>query len=401
MSSISKRLPNLAAPNECTGCLSCVAICPKGALRQIVDSEGHIAVELDSEKCISCLQCEGICEESRKGYGTNSLAESSVYCGWAKENGFRERGTSGGIFASVAAVILREGGAVFGAAFDGRRCAHIAIDQVEDIPKLQQSKYVQSSLANVYKEIEKCLPYRKVLFTGTGCQVNAVLAYLRDSQFLGNLYTMDIVCGGVPSSALIDKYLNENPDCDGIAAFRNKDRYALSVYKKGRPVVLAEKALPLWGYCCGMTNRYSCYHCQFTYPHRRCDITVGDCWNYELFPEEHAKGISTVLIHTIKGKELISKSRTELHPVRWEDVLYTNKRIAYGNEKIFLPRKLLARNIEEMSYEQFDRLYCMKMKPWNVPEYLFKIFHRVMFDYEKMKAKRYIEQLIREESFGV
>ena len=205
---------------------------------------------------------------------------------------------------------------------------------------------------------------------------------------------MDIVCGGVPSNILIEKFLSNNSTIEGVAAFRNKDKYVLSVYREGTVIPLHEKTLPLYGYTCSMTNRYCCYECKFTFAHRKSDITIGDLWNYKLYPNQHEKGISTLLVHSIKGKNLLNNSPVELHPLTWKDVLYSNKRIVYGKEKIFFPRKRLANNIGRLSYEKFERLYCMKMKPWNVGEYIFKIYRHYVYKFYSAKAKEYIDRII-------
>lgn len=388
------RFPTLANIAECTGCMACVAICPKKAIKQVENKEGHFAVELDKERCVKCLKCENVCYRSKENYGSNNPLESQVYCGWAQNSLLRKEGTSGGIFAAVAEVIIKENGIVFGAAFDGHRCFHISIDCIDDIIKLQKSKYVQSLITDVYEQIENALPHRKVLFSGTGCQVGAVIEYFKNNKHADNLFTLDIICGGVPSNVLIKKYLDNDSNIDSVVAFRNKDKYELTIQKKGCTIPVGEKTLPLYGYACGMTNRYCCYNCRFAYMHRKSDITIGDLWNYQAYPDEHKNGISTVIVHSLKGKNLLNCAAVTLHALKWEDVTYTNKRILYGKEHIYLPRRILARNIRKMSYLRFERLYCLKMKPWNVLEYLFKIYHFFVCRCDSHIAQKQIKKIM-------
>lgn len=64
----------------------------------------------------------------------------------------------------------------------------------------QGSKYVQSDMAGCFVEVKHDLKKRKkVLFTGTPCQVAAIKKYLsRDNIDVSGLYTVDIVCHGAP-----------------------------------------------------------------------------------------------------------------------------------------------------------------------------------------------------------
>lgn len=116
---------------------------------------------------------------------------------------------SGGVFAAVAEKVLKAGGKVYGAAysFDKQVTVNtIGIDRLEDLPKLQGSKYVQSNTENIFEDVKKAvLEGRRVLFSGTPCQVAAL------NEFLGrryeNLLTVDIVCHGVPNQRFFNDYL--------------------------------------------------------------------------------------------------------------------------------------------------------------------------------------------------
>lgn len=59
------------------------------------------------------------------------------------------------------------------------------------------------------KSKRKFITRKRVLFGGCPCQVAALYKFLGDSG-TQNLYTMDIVCHGVPSPKVLRKYLKEN-----------------------------------------------------------------------------------------------------------------------------------------------------------------------------------------------
>ena len=67
---------------------------------------------------------------------------------------------------------------------------------------MQGSKYTQAHPGLVYRDIKRELTHgRKVLFTGTPCQVHALKQYLRKEH--ENLLTLDIICHGIPSHLIL------------------------------------------------------------------------------------------------------------------------------------------------------------------------------------------------------
>ena len=114
--------------------------------------------------------------------------------------------SSGGAFTLISNYILEKGGYVCGAAFVGQNVKHIIIDKKEDMYKLRGSKYVQSDTNTVYSQIKDLLNRDKfVLFTGTPCQVAGLNSYL--GKDYDNLLTMDLICHGIPSPLVWEKYL--------------------------------------------------------------------------------------------------------------------------------------------------------------------------------------------------
>ena len=50
-----------SALRECTGCQMCAAVCPKDAIRITLDESGFYRPYVDSEKCVDCGLCTGVC----------------------------------------------------------------------------------------------------------------------------------------------------------------------------------------------------------------------------------------------------------------------------------------------------------------------------------------------------
>ena len=366
-------MPNLADIFTCTGCLACVDVCPKGALSSCYSEEGHLTYNLDRDKCVECGLCERTCPVvSKFDYGTNKLSDSTPYAAWAKDDELRARSTSGGVFASLARYIISQGGMVVGASLEHNEIKHIAIEREEDIIRLQGSKYAQSSAEGIYKTVKAALSDgRLVLFSGLGCQVAGLLSYLGKKGYTGRLINVDLICGGVPSRFLIDYYLKQYPEVNEIVAFRNKSRYEFSVkdnYGNIKSIPLSARPLPLCGFYTELTNRYSCYDCRFNGAHRKSDITIGDYWGDTSFVEEHKKGLSIAVAHSVAGKELLHKAELEVHETGWETFLLNNPRMIDGHKgkSKSKARRNMAFAFKNYPYEKILQVYANKAT-WHEP----------------------------------
>lgn len=394
MKSLDKReTPQLAEYEKCTGCFACAEICPKKAIDTFINDEGHYAVDVNLEKCIHCGMCEKVCNNARTQYGCNDLSLSCVYAGYTTDEKLRRNATSGGVFAALAKAIIMNGGVVAGASFDGTYAKHILIDKIEDIVKLQGSKYTPSSMKGIYKKIERELPNRKVLFSGTGCQVAAILAYFERSKYFDNLFTVDLICGGVPSIELVRKF-NEHNHCK-IKSFRNKDKYELSVVTEdGDLKIVPRKNLPLDGFAYEMTNRLSCYDCQFAFCHRKSDITIGDLWDKSVMPNDHKKGISTIIVHNERAKRFLLDSEVNMKIVPWRNVLKSNPRVSVGDNKIYAQRKHLRENITKLPYDTFERIYFQSPTKTDFVQIILKLYRHFSYRLVRNDRQKKVEKLL-------
>ena len=85
-----------------------------------------------------------------------------------------------------------------------------------ELEKLQGSKYVQSDVKQCFNEMISYLKEgKKVLFSGTPCQVAAIKSCTR-GRFEDNLFTIDIICHGVPSLKFFNDYLQAEKNKKGI-----------------------------------------------------------------------------------------------------------------------------------------------------------------------------------------
>ncbi len=398
-------MPNLADIHLCTGCLACVDICPKAALSSCYNEEGHLTYSVDSSRCVECGRCEKVCPVvSAFTYGGNEIKQSQPYAAWAKQDELRSKSTSGGVFAALAEYVISQGGMVVGASLEHNDIRHIMIDQQQNVVKLQGSKYAQSSAEGIYKEVKAALSNGSlILFSGLGCQVAGLLSYLGKKQYAGRLFTVDLICGGVPSRYLIDYYLKQYPEVNEIIAFRNKSRYEFSVkdnYGNIKTIPLSARPLPLCGFYTELTNRYSCYDCKFNGAHRKSDITIGDYWGDRDYVEEHKKGLSIAVAHSDEGKALLHEAELEVYATGWKTFLLNNPRMidGYKSKSKSKARRNMAFAFENYPYEKLLQIYANKAT-WHEPIVMVRKIIRhavgqIKDVFRRKRLKREINKLI-------
>ncbi len=168
---------NIAQKEKCTGCHACFNICPKESIEMKTDNEGFWYPIVDENKCINCGLCEKVCPIYTE-YKADANIEKKAYAMISQNDEVRLKSSSGGIFTLISEKIIDQGGVVFGAALsdDCRSVFHICVDNKKDLEKLRGSKYVQSKIGDTFKQAKQYLvDGRKVYFTGTPCQIGALL----------------------------------------------------------------------------------------------------------------------------------------------------------------------------------------------------------------------------------
>lgn len=307
----------------CTGCMACYNICHSKAIQCKADSEGFLRPYILQEKCVSCGLCRDVCPANKEL--PDKHMDKQVYACWNNDFSTKQTSTSGGAFTAFAEVILAKGGKVYGAAFDENfDVAHISVSQPDQLWKLRGSKYVQSDIRLTYKNIKDDLSKGYlVLFSGTPCQVDGLYAFL-GNRFAEKLYTLDLVCHGVPSpkvwrdylDLLQKKYRSRLTD----VKFRDKTngwhRYNLKFTFESSKIHMND--LFHDPYSCGFLRNYylrpSCYHCKYTNVNRPSDITVGDFWGYTANPDnrDDDTGISMIMLNTANGRALFDAAKKDL-----------------------------------------------------------------------------------------
>lgn len=319
-------MPKLAEKQYCTGCTACASICPKGCIAMVPDENGFLCPVVDAETCVGCGLCEKSCPVLTPLDTTAALPRA--YAAYSKDEIIRLESSSGGVFAEIARSVLKDGGAVFGAAYNERfEVCHICVETECDLAGLRGAKYAQSDLRGVFAQVKERLDRgQQVLFSGTPCQVGGLMTYLRKPY--ENLLTVDFVCHSVPSPMAWQAYVTYRAQQDNggnlpeSINLRSKEtgwsRYQYSnlfEYADGKKYTArSDESLYMKLFVGGYINRESCTNCQFKGYKRVSDLTIGDFWGiWDIAPEmDDNKGTSVVLVQSEHGAKMMERLKDKL-----------------------------------------------------------------------------------------
>ncbi len=299
----------------CCGCGACAQACPQACISLQADSEGFLYPKVDAALCSHCGRCEKVCPF------LNAQAEREplrVLAAVNTERPVRERSSSGGLFLLLARQTIARGGVVFGARFDDNW--QVLLDYAEDIRGLEAfvgSKYVQARTGTAFRDAQAFLKAgRRVLFTGTPCQIAALRRFLgRDDD---NLLAVDVVCHGVPSPKVWDLYLRSLGETGRLEAvnFRCKAqgwrhyglqlRFAPKAAGAKRELLQPAMQNPyMRAFLNDLTLRPACYACRVKGGRSQSDLTLGDCWGIQHLlpatPLDDDRGTSLLLVNSQRG----------------------------------------------------------------------------------------------------
>lgn len=334
----------------CLGCGACAAVCPRDAVAMVPGEGGFLYPKVDPARCVRCGLCDKACPIGAEGL---TRPPRRAYAAWA-EGATRAQSTSGGAFTAIARAVLAQGGAVCGAALFLPEGAvrHVCVEDEAGLARLRKSKYAQSEAAPALREaLGRLRRGQRVLFVGTPCQV---AAWRRLAGSFGDLApACDLVCGGVPSPALFQRYLREEeararaPIAD--YDFRDKrdgwnfPRIRLT-FANGRTIRRIPACDAFFAaYSKKLSIRQACYACPFCVPARTGDLTIADCWRVATtHPQcDDNRGTSLVLCNTALGETLMGHIRGEGQTILWE--YDTDRAVATNTPLCARPKRPAAR----------------------------------------------------------
>ena len=322
-------------PEDCCGCTACASICPHNAISMKPDTLGFLYPEVDMEKCVDCGLCEKVCAFNNNYDTSLNLSQPDVYAARHKDMQEIETSRSGAAFIALSDWVIEHGGIVYGAGYtDHFRVVHKRAVSKEERNEFKGSKYVQSDLTGVFRQVKADLKAGLlVMFSGTPCQTAGLNSYI-GKKLRENLYLVDIVCHGVPGPFIWRDYLAylERKHGDKICwvNFRDKQLYGWTAHHESFKFVNGGGKMTFtYTFYKHIMFRHSCGVCPYTNTRRPSDITLADFWGWEKTdPTFNAddKGVSLVLINTEKGRKLFEavKDNMNIIPVKLEDCLQPN-----------------------------------------------------------------------------
>ena len=344
---------------NCCGCTACVQKCPKRCISMREDHEGFLYPEVDLSTCIDCGLCEKVCPWLNP---PDKIIPQKVLAAKNRCEEDRLASSSGGVFIELAKEVLSTGGIVFGAVFDEHwEVEHTYAENLAGVRLMMGSKYLQSRIGNCYQLTEKFLKEgRKVLFSGTPCQITGLYKYLRKEY--SNLISVDFLCHGVPSPGVWRRYIHDTfqtparraaagkntvlssslksvPEITGIE-FRDKE---LTGWKKfsfvvrgvsadkadKNSVLLSDKHFEnpfMRGFLANIYLRPSCYDCKCKNGVSHSDLTIADFWGINhLMPDfDDDKGVGMILINSEKGQNMIDDLDLDIRETSLPDAMRLN-----------------------------------------------------------------------------
>lgn len=385
---------------NCSSCGACANVCARSAISMRLDGEGFYHPVIDADKCVQCGACEKVCPWNNSVENPNvSTATPRTFAAFAKNESIRLESSSGGIFTILAEKIIDEGGVVVGVAqLSSTKFGHIVVDNKADLSKLRGSKYVQADAGLVYREVRSLLKAgKKVLFSGTPCQVAALYAVLDKNEY-ADLVTVDIVCHGTPSVKVFEKYVAEieKENSAQVLSSRFRDKrvgwrlfsMTSSLNSNSGDCVQVSKTLRedkfMRVFLQNICLNSSCVDCKYGKLPRIADITLGDYWNIAtVHPEmDDNKGSSVVLLNTDHGKALFDSVVDGMN--------YSESKVEFaidGNPCIVRSSKPHPKraeffaNLDNHTLDELIKLYCPS------PSLLKRVYYRVRGNLGRLRRK--------------
>lgn len=342
----------ICSADDCYGCSACYNICPKQAITMKEDIYGYLLPNINKKQCIDCGACKRVCPAINK---TVFSTPKNVYAAIAKNSIDYKTTTSGGVATIFSKIVIESNGVVYGAAFQDGRVNHIRVDNFCDVEKLKGSKYVQSSINNIYRNVKDDLHSDKlVLFIGTSCQVDGLLKYLQDDY--QNLITVNLICHGVPAYKLLKEHIEHVTEDIEInnsnITFRDESGFNLKIKREQQILYCKKNFYDTYylGFLKSLFYRRCCYSCKYAQENRIGDITIGDFWGFDesktSFVVKHNDGLSVVMVNSDKGKKFFEKAKKRLYfqERSLQEAVRGNKQLRNPSEK-------------HRNYDKFKRLY--------------------------------------------
>lgn len=315
----------ICAMQSCTGCNLCASVCPKQCISFTKEYKGHLYPVIDQSICIDCKKCAKVCIANNKQI-VKYEATYGCYAAWHKDSAEQYESASGGLATAISKYVIRQGGKVYGCAWNDKlEAVHIGIESEHDLEKLRKSKYSLSKVSReTFEDIKtEVKSSRLCLFIGVACQCDAVRKYVGGNY--NNLIIIDLLCRGGASPVIFKEHIQylckkhrlkninnitfRGGDYDCRLALRNGNEVKYYGYQYEDEYFL--------GFMSHVLYRQSCFACQYASRERVGDITLADFWGLDegivKKYDFHKRGVNLLLVNTEKGKTIFEAIKAEIN----------------------------------------------------------------------------------------
>lgn len=294
--------------NKCTGCGACLIACPTNAISMKTDSLGFYYPLIDDSKCIKCKKCQLVCPNNSLIISKNDFQECYVA---ESRNKLSPNSTSGGIATTLAHIWTKNKGVIYASSFDNEQHKFIFkrynLKNINSFYKFASgSKYIQTNIWEIFSDLKRDIKQKvSILIIGTPCQIAGIRMVFGNPV---NLYTIDLLCHGVPSQKMLfDNFNKISFDKVDNVLFREGNRYRLKLLDYNGLLVYNKSPFDnyfLEGFQSNMTLRESCYSCKYSSSSRIGDLSLGDYWGLHQSILSNYSHPSLILVNNVKGREL-------------------------------------------------------------------------------------------------
>lgn len=361
----SKDIFNYSITKTCSGCAACLNVCKFDAIKITRNDNGFIKSQIDKNKCKQCGKCKKVCPFYIKKGNQIDKDINKLYSAYSKSKEVLMESSSGGFAYELSKYTLENGFKVIGCTYNKykKKAEHIIIENKSQLHLLSGSKYLQSDTSSIINQI---LDIDKGIFFGTPCQVAGVDSILRMNDKRDNFILIDLICHGVPSYNLWDKYLKKIIKENNLGNQPDVQfRYKKNGWKNKTLKIESDGKIYL-----GMDNEDlfyrhfqnrdcflgSCYEC--LYRVQTCaDIRIGDYWGPKY--SSNTEGVSMIIANSNIGKDLIENCLSKIMIIEekecsdyWYQYPYNPIRPLYYEQLLYELRKT-NKSIEQI-FDIFD-----------------------------------------------
>lgn len=336
-----KTIEEVIKNNLCTGCATCVSLCPRSAIELIKDdSKGIYLPQLNEENCNQCGTCFDVCPGHTIDFKQLNLEifgkdpedilignYLNCYIGHVTDYNIRYNSASGGLVTALLIFALEEG------LIDGALVTRMKKDKPlepepfiartrEEIIEASKSKYCPVPANLALKEILESEEGEKFAIVGLPCHIHGIRKAEQINKKLKEKIVLyvGIFCGGMPNFMGTEFLLRK-------LKLQSKDIVMLNYRGEGWAGKMSlrlrnnkTKTIPYPAYWDGFGSFFYPFRCTLCsdWTSEVADISFGDAWLPEIV-ERDKVGTSLIITRKEEGnsilQQMISQSKIELNEI--------------------------------------------------------------------------------------